>query len=137
RDFKRRFHLELKMERERHRTADVGYVVIKDTVVRLAPGERARRARAETFRHPHIGAKREDLAHIHAIAVVIIAHEDAPDGVERKAARQVDGVTRIEIEIIPARRGGLGVDADVSVRPKRKMMSPGEKKGTLDAGESR
>src|SRR5438874_12267707 len=89
-----RFHLELKMERERHCAADVCHVVIENTVVRLAPGERARRARAETFRHPHIGTESEDLAHIHAIAVVIIAHEDAPDSVERKAARKADGVTR-------------------------------------------
>ena len=119
------------MERERHCAADVCHFIIENTVVRLAPGERARRARAETFRHPHIGAKREDLAHIHAIAVVIIAHEDAPDGVERKAARQVDGVTHIEIEIIPARRGGLGVDANVCVRANRKLLRPPETKGKL------
>src|ERR1700674_90196 len=134
---KKRFHLELKVERERHRAADVCYAVIKDTVVRLAPGQRARRAGAEIFRHPEIGAEREDLAHIHAIAIVIITHEEAPDGVERQGPRQVDGVPGVEIEVIPARRLGLGMDADIRVRADRELLRPAETKRKLGADEER
>src|SRR5256885_14792581 len=111
----RRFFIGLEFEGQRKRAPDVCHVVIKHALARLAPGERAGRARRKVFGDPIIRGQGDDLAHIRAVDAAIIANKNPANRSQGKRPRDAHGVAEVNVEFIALRRRGACTQADVGV----------------------
>src|ERR1043165_3003098 len=101
---------------QRQRSADVRHVVIEDALARLTPGERRRGARRKIFVDPIIGREDENFAHVRAVEAAIIANKEPAHRTDGKRSGETNSVARINIELIPLRRGRAGAEAYIRVR---------------------